>query len=388
MSHSGLVGILVRGRSLKAAALAVALVAAPAVLKAAPCAEELPPLLEAKMAELGVPGLIVRIDVPDGCQWTAALGFEDAGKTRPMRLDEHVRVGSVTKTFTGTVILQLVDEGKLGLDDPISKHFPGVPNGSAITIRQLLQMTSGLYNFSEGAAFNRALDSNPVKVWTIQQLLDLGFAGKPYFAPGGGFHYSNTNTVILGRLAETVTGEPLAELYRKRIFQPLGMTGTSLPADASLPKPSPRGYMYGTNVGTTPPACDAIKVGRHDVTDASPSWTWAAGGAVSTLEDLTIWAKALALGTRIGPATQAERIRFRAAGSGPAAAGYGLAMADFFGVLGHDGNLPGFSTFVGYQPEKKATIIALANLYSDKKCGAPTDEIVKLLGKKLGLFRP
>ena len=116
-------------------------------------------------------------------------------------------------------------------------------------------MTSGIDNYSEDVAFNRSLDANPKNVWTIPQLLDLGYACKPYFKPGGGFHYSNTNTVILGLMAVRLTGmpEPLAELFRTRIFQPLGMTGTSLPAaaDWTIPKPSPRAYMYGTNVGHT-----------------------------------------------------------------------------------------------------------------------------------------
>ena len=132
MRHSGIGRILVRGSSRNAFALAALLGLVPGIGKADRCAEELAPLVEAKMTELGVPGLIIRVDVPGGCQWTAALGFEDAGKSRPMRLDEHVRIGSVTKTFTGTVVLQLVDKGRIGLDDPISKYVPGVPNGNAV----------------------------------------------------------------------------------------------------------------------------------------------------------------------------------------------------------------------------------------------------------------
>src|SRR5689334_393443 len=110
------------------------------------CAQRLHPLMEAKMLELGVPGLIVSIDVPKICHWTETLGIRDVMKQAPIRLKEHMRIGSITKTFTGTVVLQLVDEGWIGLDDPISRHLTGVPNGDNITIRQLLNMTSGLYN--------------------------------------------------------------------------------------------------------------------------------------------------------------------------------------------------------------------------------------------------
>jgi D-alanyl-D-alanine carboxypeptidase len=101
-----------------------------------------------------------------------------------------MRIGSITKTFTGTVVLQLVDEGWLGLEDPISRHLTGVPNGDNITIRQLLNMTSGLYNYSEDLAFNQALDTDPERVWTPEDLFAIGLGRPPYFLPGKGFHCS------------------------------------------------------------------------------------------------------------------------------------------------------------------------------------------------------
>lgn len=307
-----------------------------------------------------------------------------------MRLDDHMRIGSITKTFTGTVVLQLVDEGWIGLDDPISQHLSGVPNGNAITIRQMLYMRSGLYNYSEDLAFNHSLDAQPQREWTPQELLAIGFGQRPYFAPGAGFHYSNTNSVLLGLLVEKITGHTLAHEFRKRIFRPLHMAESSLPDldDISIPRPHPRGYTFGTNVGSLPPACDAATVGRHDVTNVSPSWTWAAGGAISTLRDLKIWARALVLGTLLTPATQAQRLQFLPTDPSPAAPGYGLHITNFAGIIGHDGALPGFQSFAGYNPAKDATIVVLANLYPDNDCGAPADEIVKLIGKKLQLFGP
>jgi D-alanyl-D-alanine carboxypeptidase len=371
-------------------ALAVIIVLAPGIAWAAPCGEELRPLVEAKMAELGVPGLIVEVDAPGLCQWTATLGTGEAGKRRPMSLDEHMRIGSITKTFTGTVVLQLVDEKRVDLDKPISLYLSGMADGNAITVRQMLQMRSGFYNYSEDEAFNRSLDVNPQKVWTIPELLTIRLKHPAYFAPGAEFHYSNTNTILLGRLVETVTGNSLAAEFQRRIFGPLRMTESSLPAlaNTAIPRPHPRGYMFGTNAGSNPPACDALKVGRRDVTDVSPSWTWAAGGAVSTLHDLKIWARALAAGTLLTPATQAQRLQFLPIGPSPNAPGYGLNIANYAGLIGHDGNLPGFSSFMGYIPGKDATIVLLANLYPDNTCKGPTDEIVKLIGKKLRLFSP
>jgi len=136
------------------------------------CAQRLRPLVKTKMLELGVPGLIVSVEAPKICHWTETLGIRDVTKQAPIRLKEHMRIGSITKTFTGTVVLQLVDEGWLGLDDPISRHVTGVPNGENITIRQLLNMTSGLYNYSEDRAFNESLDADPERVWTPEELLE------------------------------------------------------------------------------------------------------------------------------------------------------------------------------------------------------------------------
>lgn len=342
------------------------------------------------MAQLGVPGLVVQVEAPGLCHWIATLGTGDVAKRRPMYLNGHVRIGSITKTFTGTVVLQLVDEGRIGLDDPISLHLSGVPNGNAITIRQLLYMSSGLYNYSEDLAFNQSLDADPQRVWTPKELLVIGFSQPPYFPPGAGFHYSNTNSTLLGRLVETVTGNPLGQEFQRRIFRPLRMGESSLPDldDTAIPGPHPRGYMFGTNVGSLPPDCDAVSVGRHDVTNVSPSWTWAAGGAISTLRDLRIWSRALALGTLLTPATQAQRLQWIPTSSSPGAPRYGLHITNFAGIIGHDGALPGFQSFMGYVPARDVTIVVLANVYPDLDCGGPADEIVKLIAGKLKLFSP
>ena len=349
------------------------------------CAQRLHRLVKTKMLELGVSGLIASVDAPKICHWTETLGIRDVTKQAPIQLKEHMRIGSITKTFTGTVVLQLVDEGWLGLDDPISRHLTGVPNGESITIRQLLNMTSGLYNYSEDRAFNESLDADPERVWTPEELLAIGLGRKPYFAPGTEFHYSNTNSVLLGKLIEAVTGHPLEQEFEQRIFQPLKLHDTSFPVSSALPRPHPRGYMFGTNVGTLPPACDAATVGRHDVTDASPSWTWSAGGAVSTLKDLIVWARALATGALLSPDTQAERLKGVPTGPPPAPE-YGLHITNFFGFIGHDGNLPGFSSFMAYDPTRDITIVVLANVYSDVHCEAPADTIVKLIIQELDLL--
>ena len=349
------------------------------------CAARLKPLVSEIMAERGVPGAIVSIDIRGVCRWKEAIGKESATGWRPIGFGHHFRVGSITKTMTGTAVLQLVDEGRIALDDPISKHLAGVPNGENVTIRQMLQMRSGLPTYSNDPRFNASLDTNPGKVWTPAQLLEIAYRHPPDFPPGTSYTYSNTNTILLGQLVEKSRGRPLHEVLATRIFEPLGLSQTSLARSSAMPSPHARGYMFGSNVGTLDGKCDAGTVGRHDVTNASPSWTWAAGGVVSTLRDLTVWARALGTGKLLKPATRAARFDWVSTGPGPAPS-YGLHVANFFGVIGHDGALPGYQSFIGYVPAKDGTVVILTNVYNDKTCGSPADTIFKAVAKELALF--
>jgi D-alanyl-D-alanine carboxypeptidase len=356
-------------------------------------ARTLQPQIEEMVSKLRVPGALVYVDVPGEGTWSTALGTDDLATGAPMMPEDHFRVGSNTKTFTGTVILQLVDEGKLGLDDPVSDYQPEVPNGENITIRQLLDMTSGLFNYSEDEEFNQTLDTEPAKVWTPQEVVEIGFQHEPYFAPGEGFHYSNTNTVLLGMIVEQLTGQPLEQQFQERLFEPLGMTGTLLPerSSAAIPDPHSQGYMYQTNVedlsttvleGEKAEQADASAGTPNDVTDANPSWGWAAGAGISTLQDLRVWVKALATGEFLSPETQRERLTYVSPAPSPEV-NYGLAVADFAGFIGHDGQIPGYNSFMGYNPENGETIIVLTNLYSAPDGNAPATEITKLILKEL-----
>jgi D-alanyl-D-alanine carboxypeptidase len=174
-------------------------------------ASTLQPKIEEQMSNLRIPGALVYVDVPGEGSWIQSFGTANLEGNTLITSDDHFRIGSNTKTFTGTVILQLVDEGKLGLDDPVSKYQPEVPNGENITIRQLLDMTSGLFNYAEDEDFNQTLDTEPQKVWEPRELIEIGFQHPPDFSPGEGFHYSNTNTVLLGMIIEQLTGQPLEQ---------------------------------------------------------------------------------------------------------------------------------------------------------------------------------
>lgn len=180
--------------------------------------------------EMFVPGAVVILRTPEG-DFTTTYGTTSHRGSTPTGVDQHLRIGSNTKTFVGTVILQQVQEGLLKLDDPVSKYRPDVPNGGHITIEQLLDMRSGLYNCTTTEELNRTLDEQPQKAWTQRELLAIAFAHDPYSTPGSEFHYSNTNTVLLGLIAEAREGgKPLAAIMQDRLFVPLGLTHTSLPA--------------------------------------------------------------------------------------------------------------------------------------------------------------
>jgi D-alanyl-D-alanine carboxypeptidase len=178
--------------------------------------------LEKSFQESEAPGVVAAVQTPE-YTWIRALGVADRTSKEPMTPDVHHRIGSVTKTFTGTLLLQAADEGLLSLDDTIDRYVDGVPNGDKITLSQMADMTSGVANYSETEQFDDELTSDPYQVWKPEQLVQLGLKDSPLFDPGTEWHYSNTNTVLLGLVLEQVTGETIGQLYRERIIEPLGL---------------------------------------------------------------------------------------------------------------------------------------------------------------------
>jgi D-alanyl-D-alanine carboxypeptidase len=326
--------------------------------------------------EMLVPGAVVILRTPGG-DFTTTYGVTTYRGTTPTSFDQHVRVGSNTKTWTGTVILQQVQEGRLKLDDPVSKYRPDVPNGERITIEQLLSMRSGLHNYSTTLELNQALDDQPSKAWTQNELLALAYKHPPDFPPGAAFGYSNTNTVLLGLIAEQLEGgKPLATIMRDRLFAPLGLNNTLFPDIASnaLPAPFSGGYMYGNNVLTmgAPPALPpemqaAARAGTlvpGDQTAANPSWGWAAGAGISTANDLVTWVRALVRGGLLNDEMQKRRLASVRSidPRNPTSAGYGWAIARFGPLYGHTGELPGYNSFMGHDPDNDVTLVVWTNL--------------------------
>ncbi|MFI6294564.1 serine hydrolase domain-containing protein [Nonomuraea sp. NPDC050790] len=300
------------------------------------------------MREAGVPGVIVGLSAPGKGAYVRAFGVADKATGEPMRPGMYSRIGSVTKTFTVTAVLQLVDQGKAGLDDPIGKYVAGVPNGERITLRQLAGMRSGLFNYSEDEGFFKALTTDPARSFTPQELLDYSFRHPVLFEPGAEFSYCNTNLILLGLVVEKLGGRPLHEFVGENILKPAGLNRTIFPTGAAFPSPHPHGYTNQTATGAV-----------EDTTDWNPSWGWAAGAMISDLEDQRKWARILATGTLLTPRTQAERLKTGT--TQISGTGYGLGVFNVHGWIGHNGSLPGYQALTIYLPEYQATLVMLLN---------------------------
>lgn len=305
--------------------------------------------IDKAMDQAAVPGAIIGIWGPNG-NYARALGVADQASGAPMSTDFYHRIGSQTKTFTITGMLQLADQGRLGLDDPIAKFVDDVPEGDKITLRQLARMQSGLANFSDTNGFQQAFFADPFRNFTPQELLDYAFAEPPAFAPGEGFLYCNTNTVLLGLVVEKISGQSLPDYIRDHITTPLGMSHTSFPTTNAFPDPHAEGY-------TTQNADNS----ETTATDWNPSWAWAAGAMISTLEDMRIWAPALASGKLLTPEMQAQRLQTVATPGMPAEDGYGMGIFNLGGWIGHNGSLPGYQTVAVYLPESQTTLVIFLN---------------------------
>ncbi|MER6250041.1 serine hydrolase domain-containing protein [Streptomyces sp. NPDC001584] len=299
------------------------------------------------LAEAKIPGVIVAVSAPGKGDYVRSFGIADKATGAPMTPNLNMRIGSVTKTFTVTALLELVDQGKVGLDDPIGTYIDGVPNGDRITLRELAGMRSGLFNYSADEDFYKALISNPDRPFTPQELLAYSFKHPVLFEPNAKFYYCNTNLILLGLVVEKVSGVPLDRFIDREVVESAGLKHTVFPTGPEFPSPHAHGYTNQTASGKV-----------EDATDWNPSWGWAAGAMISDLPDMRSWAKALATGTLLTPATQAQRLDVVDALPGT---GYGLGIFNVQGWIGHNGSLPGYGSLVLYLPESKATLVVLVN---------------------------
>ncbi|WP_240667535.1 serine hydrolase domain-containing protein [Streptomyces luteoverticillatus] len=258
----------------------------------------------------GHPGALIQVRDGNGV-WNASAGVADLDTGRKRLPEDHIRIGSITKSFTSVVVLQLEAEGRLSLDDTVEKLLPGVVRGNgydgrAITLRQLLNHTSGVFNYSDDENFEHmAREGWPEHrddAKTPAELVATGLSNKPDFAPGKGWNYSNTNYVLAGMIIEKVTGRTYASEVERRVIKPLGLRETTLPGTSvKMPEPHGRAYSKLLLHETNPDA----KI--WDTTEITNTWVWAAGEIISTTGDVNRYFGAL-LGGKLLPAKQQKEL--------------------------------------------------------------------------------
>ncbi|CCH33283.1 serine hydrolase domain-containing protein [Actinosynnema sp. NPDC047251] len=359
------------------AAVAVALlagVATPAVAAPDRSAGRDRPELRAAMREivdLGVAGVQVRVRDQRG-EWAGSAGVRELGKAAAPPTNGRFRVGSATKTFTATVVLQLVGEGEIGLDAPAADYLPRFGLDRRITVRMLLQHTSGVFNqtgeyYPDGTVVpgitwsGREWVENRFRTYRPAELVRFALAKPLRFAPGTDWSYSNTNYVLARLLVEEVTGRPYAEELRRRVLRPLGLSGTSVPGTSpEVPGPHAHAYYRYEDGGRTKTV---------DVTRQNPSWISSAGDLISTTEDLATFASALAAG-KLLPAPLLAEMRAPHPKSGVHRYGLGLFAPDLGpncggALLNHNGGVQGFATLMYSTPDGRKTLTASLTYVDD-----------------------
>lgn len=301
------------------------------------------------------PALVLLVDA-DGDIRTAARGLADMAAGIPTTSNDRFRIGSITKPFLAVVMLQLAEEGVLSLDEPARDWLPAdvvdyVANADTATLRQLMNMTSGIYDYLENDDFWDAVDSNPTYIWKASEALSYAYGEEPYFAPGEDFEYSNSNYILLQLVIERATNGTLAQALRTRIFGPLGMADTYVEIFEDLPG----GFIHSYD--------DVDYDGRlEDVTFRNEGNGLGDGGIISTAADLALFMRGLTEGRLLQPESLDAMLDGVPDGDGSY---YGLGMGIFETVWGtawgHDGLTAGFLSSLIYLPDENLIIVALTN---------------------------
>lgn len=320
--------------------------------------------LEAARKSMVIPGVAATVILADGRTWTGVSGDAVAATKTKVTPQTPFAIASVTKTFTAALILRLAEEGRLTINDPLARWLPDYPNAARITLRMLLQHTSGLADFFQNPKFDAAMNRARRRAWTPDEVLP--FVGKPAFAPGKGWGYSNTNFVLLGLVAERAGGAPWAEQLRRQFFVPLGLAST---------------YVQGVGTPAVPPAhANQMFVGfagrilPKDLGDGSAiapftavaTAAFSAGSIASTTGDLARWARALYGGDVLAPASLAQMLTFDPDITRYAALAYGLGVSRVkidgrFVAVGHTGALAGTRAAIRWLPKQQVSVAVTFN---------------------------
>lgn len=325
----------------------------------------------------GIPGAVLALTIPGEGEWTGTAGYADVANQIPMEADHRMRAGSITKTFTAMLILQLVDEGKLSLDDSVDKWLPGLVedtvdtpmSGKDITVRQLLNHTSGMGNFVFDDNWLFEYANNPTKQYTPEELvkMTLAFPDTEYYtvpiaAPGVEWNYSNTGYVLLGLIAEKVTGDTWENEIENRFIKPLGLTNTYVPktGEPEIQGKHATGYWNLLNEFGDVPGFENSADALVERTLTDPSFTWASGDIISTAEDLAHWVTAI--GEKDLLKFNIEEQQFTWFPVTPVV-NMGLGITEELGraTYAHRGQIGGFDAVMHYEIDLKVPVTTIAN---------------------------
>jgi len=322
-------------------------------------ARELAAVLGREIQTQGAPGIQVSLRVGKEV-YHAAVGHADSRRRVPLRTDHVLRVGSVTKVFTAATVLRLVESDMLTLEETVQRWFPLLPNAEKITVASLLNHTSGVFDYTQSRTFQMTSALFSGKRWEPEELYRFVLRGEPNFSPGARYRYSNSNYLLLGLIAERVTGRSFGELLQEGILGPAGLAHTYfLPAEEI-----PAGLIGGYDRDLLPGDLTRIRPNNR----AWPSGAFAAGAVASTSSDLLALIDDLFYGQLLTAGSLEGMTEFLPAGDAhlPAQTGYGLGLRrlEIEGdvLIGHTGTIPGFGAVAVHCPERDYTIAALANL--------------------------
>jgi CubicO group peptidase (beta-lactamase class C family) len=317
-----------------------------------------------------VPATLIGVWDAKGHSFIRAFGDADLEKKVPLTPADHFRIGSNTKTFVISVLLQLVAERKLSLDDPLSRFSLGVtiPNAEGITVRELCNMRSGLFAAYDTPEFAK-LNWKVPKDFEPKTLVGWAMKQKPYFAPGKGYHYSNTNYLLIGMIIEEITKDKVGNQIRKRLLEPFGLKQTFYPETEAMPSPWVHGYHLD-------------KQGNwEDISNTVPvAFMGSAGAMISDMNDIRRWIELYATGKTCGAGTYNDLINCIPF-LGNTSFGLGITCSE--GWYGYTGALPGYNTADYYSPETGITIVAWINYQATEPVEGVASVMVRDIAKIL-----
>jgi D-alanyl-D-alanine carboxypeptidase len=332
-------------------------------------------------------GATLGVCLADGNCFSLATGFSDLEKKQKMKPSDLMLAGSVGKTYAAVVALQLVKEGKINLDEKVEKYlgqekwFSRLPNAKDITVRQLMNHTSGLVRYEFKDQFTKDLTANPEKVWKPEELLAYLLDEKPPFEAGKGWDYSDTNYIVLGMIIEKVTGKKYYTEAEKRVLKPLKLKNTK-PQD----KPEIKGLIQGY-AGADNPFGGKDRVLENGKFIINPQFEWTGGGMVSNSEDLARWAKLMYVGKAFDASLLPEMLNGVSAPMLGRETKYGLGViirpTRMGTTYGHSGFFPGYMTDVMYFPDKKISLAVQVNSSVPQNLGKPLGRVLVEIAEEI-----